>query len=769
MTTAERKGRRASLAIVVVVAVLLAGAGVLGWRALAPQSGQLIVEMSGLPPQTAGRATVEGPAGFRQTVTHTMTLEVTPGKYAIRVEPVDLPAAKTYAADELWSASVVAGGSATVRAAYKILIPDTTTVLDPDAPGLVSPSTGKQLIFDAATAGLAEVAAGHFLVIAEGPKTPDLVVRKVLAVKKLGSQIILDTTPAGLEQAVPRGVLRFEAAGSAGGAVQVQPASAHEAGVLVEIDTWKHRLGHCSVSGPRITYTVRDFGIDFDGSDLEWSIQAWDPYLKLTLKSRLGYQSEVGLEAGTGGRCTHEDEVKVATLPKMLTKALKIGKVKVTGTINLLFNADVEATGGATAAWTQTVDFTAQAEVHNGHKTGASLDFGGWPPKFALARPPQVEGKLSGTLKMGFRLRFSTGDALKFVEVGPSYDLTDGARFTISSQGEASIDQLYTFAVSHRYKLLGKRFGYRVFDLNKTNRVWTGNAESLKPPSGTAYYAQPGPGGNLALYAKSGDQPARVVNPSVAYTVALSPDGRQLAWIDIGESSTNETSSGKLMVSDVDGRNAREVASTPNHHGLCHLPAWSPDSRHLLSPVTSRTAAGNDQWAVLEVANGKRTAVLQGTGCYPVWAPDGQAIAWYDHGSGSTANIRITDASGTTQRFVPHIAGVPDRCFNAFAALAPGGTTILVNPAEPERYACGDGPARVPFNSVIADTRTGAAVTTGVGRPLGSGVYLPDGRLFALTAGTHEFVLLGTHGQVLARRRDPSLNDSLILLRYIPD
>ncbi|MFC9694403.1 TolB family protein [Kribbella sp. NPDC056951] len=737
--------------VVLIVAALLAGAGVLAWRGLAPRTGQLVVEVSGLPPETAGRVTVEGAAGFRQAVTSSTTLKVAPGKYVVRVDPVDLPDAKTYPADELWSANVVAGGAATVRAAYKILIPDTTVVLDPEAPGLVSPSTGKQLSFEAATAGLKDVRAGHFVVIAEGPKTPELVVRKVLSVQKAAGRINLDTAPASLEQAVPRGVLRFEAAD------KLKPVSYQEAGVLAEIDTWKHRLGQCGISSPRISYKIRDFDLNFDGSDLEWSASPLNPYVKLTLKSRFGYQSTIGLEAGLGGHCSHDDEVKLVSLPKRFTKAIKIGKVKVNGTINLVFKAEVAATAAATAAWTQTVDFTAQAEARSGRGAGVDSDFSGWPPKFAFTGSPKVDGKLSGSLKMGFRLRFSSGDALNFIEVGPSYDLTDGVRFTITSEGEASIDQIYTAGVSHRYKLLGKRFGYRVFDLSWTNRVWTGKAERLKPPSGTAYYAAPGAdGGQLALYAKSNAEPARVINPSVPYGVALSPDGKRLAWIDVA-SGTN------VMISDVDGRHARQVATAPNRHGLCQLLAWSADSGHLLYP------AANEQWAVVEVATGKQTAVLQGMGCYPVWAPDGQHIAWYDHGPGSTANIRITDASGTTVRFVPYVDGVADICFNTFAALAPGGNTILVDPAEPSRHACGDGPGRVPSAGVIADTRTGKVITTGVGQPLRSGVYLPDGRLAALTATSSELVLVGTHGQVLARQHDPTFSQGAILLRYLPN
>ncbi len=764
MTATERKGRRTGL-VIVIVAALLTGAGVLGWRGLAPRTGQLVIELSGLPPETAGRVTVEGAAGFRQTVSQSTTLKVAPGKYVVRVEPVDLPAAKTYAADELWSADVVAGGAATVRAAYKILIPDTTIVLDPERPGLLSPSTGKQLTFEAATAGLAAVRAGYFVVIAEGPKTLDLVVRKVLAVQKTDRRITLDTARATLDQAVPRGVLRFEEPASADG-LKIRPVSFQDVGVLAEIDTWKNRLGECGISSPRINYRIRDFHLDFNGSELEWSVSPLSPLVRLTLQSRFGYQGQVRLETGVGGHCTHEDEVKLANLPKKVTRAIKIGKLKVNGSVNLLFKAKVEATGAVVVGYQQTVDFTARAEARSGPGKNVDADVGGWPPKFAFTDAPKVAGKLSGTLEMGFRVRFSSGDALNFLEVGPRYDLTDGARFSIEADGEATIDQLYKAEVSHRYKLFGKRFGYKVIEASWSNRIWTGKAESLKPPTGTAYYAQHAADGKLALFAKSDGKPARVVNPSVAYNVALSPDARRLAWIDVGDASAPHS---RVMVSDADGSHVRQVATAPNSHGLCHLPAWSPDSAHLLYPLTHRTTAGDDEWAVTEVATGKQTGALRGTGCYPVWAPDGQTIAWYDHGPGNTANIRITDATGTTLRFVPHIAGVADSCFNTFAALAPGGNTILVNPAEPSRHACGDGPGRVPFAGVVADTRTGKAITTGVGQPLQSGVYLPDGRLFARTASTPEFVLLGTHGQVLARQHDLSLEQGLTLLRYIPD
>ena len=129
--------------------------------------------------------------------------------------------------------------------------------------------------------------------------------------------------------------------------------------------------------------------------------------------------------------------------------------------------------------------------------------------------------------------------------------------------------------------------------------------------------------------------------------------------------------------------------------------------------------------------------------------------------------MRLTDELGVTVAFVPHIAGLPDPCFNAFSALGPGGHRLLVDASDPSRHACGDGPGRGTYAGMVVDTKTGEKRELADETPLRSGVFLPDGRLLAQTSAG-DLVLLGDRGQLLARTRDPVLGPDSHVLAYVP-
>ena len=190
--------------VCVLLLALLAGGGYVVWQRVQPDPGRLTLEVSGLPPGGSGNAVVEGPDGFRRSVTKTATLSVRPGAYTVRIKPARVGAATTYVAEEVVRTEVAASATVSVPVAYKILIPDTTRVLDPQASGLLSPASGLTLTFEASTPALAGLRVGEMIVVAEGPKTSELLVRKVVNVRRDGARLAVHTARARLEEAVPR-------------------------------------------------------------------------------------------------------------------------------------------------------------------------------------------------------------------------------------------------------------------------------------------------------------------------------------------------------------------------------------------------------------------------------------------------------------------------------------------------------------------------------------------------------------------------------------
>ena len=334
----------------------------------------------------------------------------------------------------------------------------------------------------------------------------------------------------------------------------------------------------------------------------------WAPYVELKLSVDTGYKVDVGFEAVLGGRCTAEREVKLAELPKRVAKLLKIGKVKVEVQLSALVEADVEIKGGAIVGFTQEVDAVASAVIRN--TTVKKAENRSLPPRTTPVREPQVSAPVSGGVKAGLRFAYSVGDSLGVVGLGWAYDLTHGVRFVADTEGSAYVDQELGYAIRARIRLLGKTYNPKVMGVSVKFRVWTGGTTRPPVPSGTAYVLA-----NFAQYAKTNDGPARVVNPSVRGDVVLSPDGKRLAWADLSDLSKPTV---PVMVSDLDGRNARRVAEEPNLGGLCSTPAWAPDSRRLLYPGRAETADQPDLWATVDVASGERKQLSPGTGCHPV-------------------------------------------------------------------------------------------------------------------------------------------------------
>ena len=462
-------------ALVGLVLVLTIAAG---WWYFRP-TGALSIELTGLPEGARGQVDVSGPDGFQQRVEQSEKLKVAPGDYLVRVHPANLAEATTYAADEEMRVAVPAHGEATAAAAYKIRIPSTTKILDPEHPGLLTPATGDQLAFDPAAR---KFEPGDTIVIAEGPQTPSLVVRRVTATKPEQDRVLVDTVQVGLEEAIPRGVIRLD--DLADRPHSRQPSGDEISSLLLEIDTLQNRFGSCGGSGaaPRITLRVRGFDLSLKGTDLEWSIVPWHRFVEAKVKVNLRYEAEASLDAHVAGACKHEDEIKIVKTPrklgKLLAKLLRAGPISLSGSLNVFGEVKAAASGGVKAAWKQKTDISVGGTVRAGSGAKRDAELTGLPSQYT-STTPEVESDATLSYNMGFRLRFAGGDPLNFIQGGPRIDFGDGIELK-ATRPKVELFQVYSAAVVAQYKIGPWEPELTIGEWKRRTKVWSGAAGPFK-------------------------------------------------------------------------------------------------------------------------------------------------------------------------------------------------------------------------------------------------------------------------------------------------
>lgn len=279
---------------------------------------------------------------------------------------------------------------------------------------------------------------------------------------------------------------------------------------------------------------------------------------------------------------------------------------------------------------------------------------------------------------------------------------------------------------------------------------------------GTAYYLESVDLGTRVM-AREGDEQPRRISDSVDWSIAVSPDGRLIARTYPGD--VDPQRGNKLIAGNVDGTDERVLADAHDSHGLCNIPAWSPDSRRVLyQPPGDGLDPAGVRWAIMDVQTGANTMLDQPTGCYPVWSPDGATIGWY---TGSN-EVLLTDTKGGNRRQLrlPETPG----CAPSIYALSPGARLALVSSHQPGQACGGDGPGRTAHDGVVVDTATGQRIDLPVAGPVSSGVFTQDGSLLVRADQTNELVLLDPQLRILART--PTLvpaGNRLILQAFVPD
>ncbi|MET7469046.1 WD40 repeat domain-containing protein [Micromonospora sp. NPDC005686] len=240
---------------------------------------------------------------------------------------------------------------------------------------------------------------------------------------------------------------------------------------------------------------------------------------------------------------------------------------------------------------------------------------------------------------------------------------------------------------------------------------------------------------------RPGGDPVRLLGvpyEAAVLNVAVSPDGKRVAWAD---------EAGAVWVSDLDGSGRRKLRDGLDN--LCWSPVWLPNSQQLVVRVT----AGGDT-GLLDASSGKFTKVTGLDGCHAVFAANG-TLAFAD---GSDGTIVLTDRNGNGRRTIPDL-GTKGSRYVAFdlSSLSPDGRRIALFRID-RSGTYGDAARDLDVNAVL-DTRTGKEVALPLeGRQLRQVFFQPDGSMVVRvrSGDGYTVILVDAAGKKLAERAEPS-------------
>ncbi|MFI6532731.1 hypothetical protein ACIBHY_09800 [Nonomuraea sp. NPDC050547] len=435
---------------IAVIAALLTGVAVavIGVARFQPAT-LLRVDIPGLPPDTAAKVVVSGPKSTTYTVTAPDVRAVPPGRYSLAIHPVRSDAQVYYPADDVRHVTVAQGRVTTARAAYRVVIPDTTTVLQPARDVVRVRGAKVHLRADSPMAGT--LAAGRYLISGEGPGVPHMLVRRVEATRRAGDQIIVDTSPAALDDVLPAGVVRVRQRSLS----LMRPVAYKDdplASVEFSADT---KVRACSAKdeasavSAKITYELKEASFDFtgDGPEVAWKKAFGVPYAPKSVSLAVGARLTLthGIEADIEAALTCEMEREVPlgcdSLPGEIAR---IGPISLECEFNIVGKAKAEAK----ATWNSG---KIEARTRIGFEAGYDSDDGGFHGDADLDNdlvnaPPDLPGHESSFgASLGFEIGLKGKDPIPFgtAEVSLGFRVTAGPEVTSSRQefkGEFKIE-----------------------------------------------------------------------------------------------------------------------------------------------------------------------------------------------------------------------------------------------------------------------------------------------------------------------------------------
>ncbi|MFD9950160.1 hypothetical protein ACFWYW_56965 [Nonomuraea sp. NPDC059023] len=436
--------------LIAVIAALLASVGVVIIVVARFQPETLLrIDIPGLPPNTAARVVVSGPQSTTYTVTATDVRAVPPGHYSLAIHPVRSGAQVYYPTDDVRRVTVVQGRATTARAAYRVVIPDTTTVLQPARD--VVQVRGAQVHVRAGSPMAGALAVGRYLISGEGPGVPHMLVRRVEATRRAGDRITVDTAPAASEDALPAGVVRVRQR-----SLSLMRPVAHTDDPLASVEfSADTKLRACSTKdeasavSAKITYELKEASFDFtgDGPEVAWKKAFGVPYAPKSVSLAIGAQLTLthGIEADIEAALTCEMERAIplgcASLPGEIAR---IGPISLECEFNIIGKAKAEAK----ATWHSG---KIEAQTRIGFEAGYDSDDGGFHGDADLDNdlvnnPPDIpEHESSFGASLGFEIGLKGKDPIPFgtAEVSLGFRVTAGPEITSSRQefkGEFKIE-----------------------------------------------------------------------------------------------------------------------------------------------------------------------------------------------------------------------------------------------------------------------------------------------------------------------------------------
>jgi len=203
----------------------------------------------------------------------------------------------------------------------------------------------------------------------------------------------------------------------------------------------------------------------------------------------------------------------------------------------------------------------------------------------------------------------------------------------------------------------GKWLVYTIFDKGKYS-VWvrqlaiTSNVQITTTDDMSYYGLAFSPDANFVYYTKGarlyripalGGSPEKLLEGGSR--VAISPSGKQLAFVRYASSSFNES---LLVVADIDGTNERVISKRASPHKyLNHAPAWSPDGNSIAVGVrTKRNGIAPRSIVEVQLASGAEKPMTSYEWRYltgePCWLPNGSGVVVVGGGSSRSDKFNLS-------------------------------------------------------------------------------------------------------------------------------
>jgi len=238
------------------------------------------------------------------------------------------------------------------------------------------------------------------------------------------------------------------------------------------------------------------------------------------------------------------------------------------------------------------------------------------------------------------------------------------------------------------------------------------------------------------------------------FTATISPDGASIAFVD---------DNANVVVADRDGKHRRTVLK--GSVGAGWEPAWSPDSRRLLT--VKNAGNGRVNLGIITIATATFTPLPHTLhdAIHPLWSADGKHLGY----ATGTCQLGVSDADGGNARVVPvfgdlHSKANPQKRRSCDPySISRDGRYIAVN------QRTGDDPdgdiARNLNANTIIDTRTGANVSLPVKGSITAILFQPNGDILVRTSN-HQLTLLNPDHTVKAHVTEPAAAANAQLLAY---